>query len=175
MGRDVSVRTWKFLGRTLAYACLCSMGIGTSFGANELLVSERTALGDAESTWIREGSRSPAQAPSLAWKVSVAAFVAMQAADTATSYGYPEANALYGARFGTRGVAIKALIAVAVPLVERRIVRRHPNLERAFTAANLGVAGATARAVVYNARDIASKTAPAPITITPGIGTVTHP
>lgn len=119
--------------------------------------------------------KQPDSGPGLKWKVSIAALVATQTADAITSYGYPEANALYGQRFGARGIAIKALIAVAVPLIERRIIRLHPNLERAFAAANLGVAGATSRAVIYNARDMASKPEPAPITITPGVGTVTHP
>ena len=177
MARNAPVRAVRFVARTLAVTSLLSMGAEASRASDLGMVSEGAVLGDSTSTWIRDDSRNPEpRSASLAWKVSVAAFVAMQAADAATSYGYPEANALYGQRFGARGIAIKALIAVAVPLVERRIVRRHPSLERAFTAANLGVAGATSRAVIYNARDIASRPAdPAPITITPGVGTVTHP
>ena len=175
MGKRISVRALQLLGRSLACACLLSMGAEASFGADLGMVSGGAYLGDSASTWLRGNRRNiePAPRGSLAWKISVGIFAAMQAADAGTSYGYREANPLYGQQFGARGIALKALIAVAVPLVERRIVRHHQGAERAFTALNFGLAGATSRAVIYNARDMASK--PAPIGITPGVPTISPP
>lgn len=175
MGRRTSVRAVQFMGRTLALACLLSMGAETSFSADLGMVSERADMGDAASTWLRGDRRNTEPAPrsSVAWKVSVSVFAAMQAADAGTSYGYREANPIYGQRFGARGIALKALIAVAVPFVERRIIRHHQGTERAFTALNFGLSGATSRAVIYNARDMASK--PAPIGIIPGVPSISPP
>jgi hypothetical protein len=87
------------------------------------------------------------------WKISVVSLAASQAADAASSYGYPEANRLYGARFAGRWIAIKAGIAVATPLIESRMMRRHPGLRKAFALFNFGTAAATAAAAAYNATD----------------------
>jgi hypothetical protein len=80
-----------------------------------------------------------------AWKVSFAALAAGTTLDAASSYGRPELNpVLAGAngQFGVKGIAIKGGITVGILIVERYILKRHPDMERTLTMMNYSV-GAT--------------------------------
>jgi len=80
-----------------------------------------------------------------AWKVSFAALAAGTTLDAASSYGRPELNPVLAGpngQFGVKGIAIKGGITVGIFLVERYILKRHPDMERTFTTLNYSV-GAT--------------------------------
>lgn len=80
-----------------------------------------------------------------AWKASFATLAAGTTLDAASSYGRPELNPVLAGpngQFRMKGIAIKGGVTVGIFLVERFILKRHPDMERTFTMMNYSV-GAT--------------------------------
>ena len=87
------------------------------------------------------------------YRWSVAAVVAGNAMDVASSWRRPEANPLLskpGSQFGSRSVAIKAGFAGASLLIERWAVRSNPRLYRKFAWLNIAIAGGLGVTATYN-------------------------
>ncbi len=86
-------------------------------------------------------------------KASVAALLAGNAADTATSWGHYETNStLAGSdgRFGARAVGIKIGVTGALLVGEYFIVRKHPEREKFFAIANFAVGAELSRQAIKN-------------------------
>jgi hypothetical protein len=113
-------------------------------------ISKPTALFLTLMLAITAGER-----PSRLTRWSRIALAAATAGDVATSYGKPEANPLLrgpGGNFGARGVSIKLGIVGAAFLVERVIVRRHPEIATPIAITNLAGAAMIGGVAARNAR-----------------------
>jgi hypothetical protein len=83
----------------------------------------------AQATYLTPPTSIPARRPteSLCWRSSLAVLAAGNAIDTASSYGYGEANSLLrssNGRFEARGIALKASLVGAAAAVEYLVLRR---------------------------------------------------
>jgi hypothetical protein len=84
---------------------------------------------------------------------SVATLTASGAADAASSWRRPEANALLagpGSTFGGGSVAIKLGLVGSSILLERLVLRHRPDLYRRVAWLNFGIAGAQGAVVRHN-------------------------
>ena len=102
-------------------------------------------------------SSSPLQAAgkwSKAWKWTLGALVATNAADLSTSVGRPETNPFLrgpDGRFSTRrGFAIKSAAIGGLALTEWLLIRKQPELHKPFTVVNGIAAGVVAGVAVQN-------------------------
>lgn len=87
-----------------------------------------------------------------AWKWSVAALAAGNAADAASSYGRPELNPVLGQQFGGRSGAIKFGIVGGAVLAQYIINKKLPQAEKPLAVINFGMAGAFGAVAIRNAR-----------------------
>lgn len=88
-----------------------------------------------------------------AWKISVIAVLASQAADAASSYGMPELNPVLAGpsgRFGARAVGIKLGATAAILGLEYLLVKKRPGAARVLTRLNWSGAAVTSGLAAYN-------------------------
>ncbi len=86
------------------------------------------------------------------WIISLAAMAAGTSMDAATSWGKREGNGLLAqgnGSFGPRGTGIKAGVAVAT-LVPQILLRKHPELRKAFIVGNFTEAGVFTGTAIHN-------------------------
>lgn len=87
------------------------------------------------------------------YRWSVAILAASGAADVASSWRRPEANPVLagpGSTFGVGSVAIKLGLVGSSFLLQRLVLRHHPDLYRQVAWMNFGIAGAQAAVVRHN-------------------------
>lgn len=87
------------------------------------------------------------------FKWSVAALLAANAADAASSWGQPEANRLLAGprgRFDSRGLSIKLGVVGAIVVGEIVLVRHHPQAATRLGFVNFSTAGLTGSIAVHN-------------------------
>lgn len=86
------------------------------------------------------------------YRTSVAVAIGAQGADIASSWGGIEANPVLGRgqRYGWQATSIKLCVVGAGLLIQRYVLRRHPQHKRAAAIVNLGMAGATAGVAARN-------------------------
>ena len=87
------------------------------------------------------------------YRWSIAAVVAANAADAATSFGNREANpflAAPGTRFGTASLAIKYGFTGGSLLMQHLVLRHRPDLQKRLAWLNFVTAGAQAGAAAHN-------------------------
>jgi len=88
------------------------------------------------------------------WKASVVAVGISQAMDIASSYQRPgfEANPLFGDTVTGRDVAIKVAGVAGIILLQRYVIRRHPDTKaaRLFSVINFSTAGIVTGAAIRN-------------------------
>lgn len=87
------------------------------------------------------------------WKLSVATLAAATAVDGHSSWGRIEVNPVLrggDGRFGSRGVAIKALVFTATAGVQHLLLKKHPQAEKPGIVTNFGLAGVLAAAAAVN-------------------------
>ena len=90
---------------------------------------------------------------SVWWKVSAVALAAATSVDAHSSWGRVEANPVLAGRngrFGSQGVALKALITGGVLSAQYMMMRNHPKAEKYGTWTNFVLAGALGSAAAYN-------------------------
>lgn len=86
------------------------------------------------------------------FKWSLAALMAGNAADGVSSWQRPEMNPILGPQFNSRAVAIKFGIVGATALLERALVKKHPELAKGFAVANFTAAGVFTGVAIRNLR-----------------------
>jgi len=90
---------------------------------------------------------------SVWWKVSAAALAVATSVDAHSSWGRVEANPVLAGRngrFGSQGVALKALITGGVLSAQYMMMKNHPKAEKYGTWTNFVLAGALGSAAAYN-------------------------
>ena len=100
-------------------------------------------------------AQSPATVPSgrTLYRWSVAAILAANAADAATSWKTQEANPVIagpGNQFGVTSVAIKSGFVVTSLLIEHIVLRHRPDLYKRLAWMNLITSGAFGAVATYN-------------------------
>lgn len=86
------------------------------------------------------------------WLASLAAVGASTSMDAATSWGKFEGNSVLAStdgRFGGKGLALKAALAGGI-ILPQVLLRRHRDLRKTFTLANLGAAALFSTATIHN-------------------------
>lgn len=88
------------------------------------------------------------------YRTSIAVAIGAQGADIASSWGGVEANPVLGRgrRYGWQATSIKLGVVGAGLLIQRFVLRRHPQHKRAAAITNFALAGATAGVAVRNVR-----------------------
>lgn len=91
------------------------------------------------------------------WKWSAAAYASSQVFDSATSWGYVEANPRLRSedgRFGGKAVAIKSVYTGGLIMLQWYLVKKHPLSKsvKVFASINFGLAGAGAAVGIRNLR-----------------------
>ncbi len=89
-----------------------------------------------------------------ALKVSIAALLCGNAADSASSWGQVERNPVLfgGQQFGARSAAIKFGIIGASVGLQLWFVKHHPKSEKVFVIENFALSGAFSAAAIHNVR-----------------------
>lgn len=87
------------------------------------------------------------------WKVSVVLLAAASAADAQSSWGRLEANPLLrngDGRFGSQGIALKALIVGGAVGTQYLLLRKHPKAEKYGIITNAMMAGVLTSVAISN-------------------------
>lgn len=90
---------------------------------------------------------------SVLWKVSAVALAVATSVDAHSSWGRVEANPVLAGpngRFGSQGVALKALITGGVLGAQYMMMKNHPKAEKYGAWTNFVLAGALGSAAAYN-------------------------
>ncbi len=100
---------------------------------------------------------------SIWWKVSAAALAVATSVDAHSSWGRVEANPVLrgsNGRFGSQGVALKALITGGVLSAQYMMLKQHPKAEKYGMWTNFVLTGALGSAAAYNYNLHRKSTAP---------------
>ncbi len=96
------------------------------------------------------GQSEPQHQSWTLYNTSVAALIAANSVDAASSWGQREANPLLGERFGGRSAAIKFGGTAGALAAQYFVLRRHPGARRRAALVNFAVSGALSAVAIHN-------------------------